>query len=57
MKIYKIAQSQNNYEKCLSFTPEDIAKGRGGPIAEQMEENGIAYNVNCLPEGHKWLIK
>lgn len=36
-------------------SPEDIAKGRGGPVAESMIENGIAYDVNCLPEGHKWL--
>jgi hypothetical protein len=37
-------------------TPEDIAKGRGGPVARSMRENGIAYSVNCLPEGHKWLV-
>jgi hypothetical protein len=36
-------------------TPEEIAKGRGGPVARSMRENGIAYRVNCLPEGHKWL--
>ena len=36
-------------------TPDDIAKGRGGPVARNMRENGIAYDVNCLPEGHEWL--
>jgi 2'-5' RNA ligase len=36
-------------------TPEDIAKGRGGPVARSMEENGIGWDVNCLPIGHKWL--
>lgn len=36
-------------------TPLDIAKGRGGPVARSMEKNGIAYLVNCLPEGHEWL--
>jgi hypothetical protein len=36
-------------------TPIDIAKGRGGPIARSMEQNGIAYRVNCLPEGHRYL--
>lgn len=38
-------------------TPEEIAKGRGGPVARSMRENGIAYRVNCLPEGHEWLQK
>jgi hypothetical protein len=36
-------------------TPEEIAKGRGGPVAKSMKENGIAYSVNCLPEGHEYL--
>lgn len=36
-------------------TPEDIAKGRGGPIANKMRETGMAFHVNCLPEGHEWL--
>lgn len=36
-------------------TPEDIAKGRGGPVARSMEANGIGWKVNCLPEGHEWL--
>lgn len=35
-------------------TPEDIAAGRGGPVANSMK-NGVAYRVNCLPEGHEWL--
>jgi len=35
-------------------TPEDVARGRGGPVARSMRENGIAYRVNCLPEGHPW---
>lgn len=38
-------------------TPRDIAKGRGGPIAKWMEARKVAYLVNCLPEGHKWLPK
>jgi hypothetical protein len=36
-------------------TPDDIAKGRGGTVARNMRENGIAYSVNCLPEGHEYL--
>ncbi len=36
-------------------TPEDIYKGKGGPVAKQMERKGIAFSVNCLPEGHEWL--
>jgi hypothetical protein len=36
-------------------TPEDIAKGRGGPVAKSMKENGIGWDVNCLPEGHERL--
>lgn len=36
-------------------TPMDIAKGRGGPVAKNMEENGICWRVNCLPEGHEYL--
>lgn len=36
-------------------TPEDIAKGRGGPCANYMKLKGIAYKVNCLPEGHERL--
>lgn len=36
-------------------TPDDIARGKGGPVARSMEKNGIAYSVNCLPEGHEWL--
>ena len=36
-------------------TPGDIARGKGGPVAKSMEKNGIAYSVNCLPEGHTWL--
>jgi hypothetical protein len=37
------------------YSPEDIARGRGGPIANSMREHGVAYRVNCLPEGHKQL--
>jgi len=37
------------------ISPEDMEKGRGGPVARAMRQNGIAYRVNCLPEGHKWL--
>jgi hypothetical protein len=47
-----------NNVRVISLTPkspEDIAAGRGGPVARSMRENGIAYCVNCLPEGHKWL--
>ena len=36
-------------------TPDDIAKGRGGPVARSLEANGIGWSVNCLPEGHEWL--
>jgi len=36
-------------------TPEDIAKGRGGPVARSMVEQGIGWSVNCLPEGHEYL--
>jgi 5'(3')-deoxyribonucleotidase len=36
-------------------TPEDIAKGRGGPVAKSMIENGIGWSVNCLPNGHEYL--
>ena len=36
-------------------TPEDIAKGKGGPVAKSMITNGIGWDVNCLPEGHEWL--
>ena len=36
-------------------TPDDIAKGRGGPVAKKMKQDGIAYRVNCLPEGHEYL--
>jgi len=36
-------------------SPEDIARGRGGPVARSMRENGIAWDVNCLPKGHRWL--
>ncbi|MDO8640236.1 MAG: hypothetical protein Q7R33_01720 [Nitrosarchaeum sp.] len=28
-----------------SSTPEDIAKGRGGPVAKSMRENGIGWDV------------
>jgi len=38
-------------------SPEDIMKGKGEPVARSMRENGIAWSVNCLPEGHKWLDK
>jgi len=38
-------------------TPEDIAKGRGGPVAQSMIENGIGYSVNCLPNNHEYLRK
>jgi 5'(3')-deoxyribonucleotidase len=38
-------------------TPEDIAKGRGGPVAKSMVENGIGYSVNCLPNNHEYLRK
>jgi hypothetical protein len=36
-------------------TPDDIRAGRGGPVALSMEKAGIAYRVNCLPEGHEYL--
>lgn len=36
-------------------TPDDIAKGRGGPVANSMRKHGICWKVNCLPVGHKWL--
>ena len=36
-------------------TPDDIARGRGGPVAKSMERRGIGYAVNCLPEGHERL--
>ncbi len=36
-------------------TPDDIAKSRGAPVARSMEENGIGWDVNCLPKGHRWL--
>jgi 2'-5' RNA ligase len=36
-------------------SPEDIAKGRGGPVARSMRESGIAWDVNCLPKGHERL--
>ena len=38
-------------------TPDDIAKGKGGPVARSLEANGIGWSVNCLPEGHEWLEK
>ena len=34
-------------------TPEDIAKGRGGPVAKSMEEQDIAFRVNALPVENK----
>ena len=36
-------------------TPDDIRKGRGGPVAASMEKQGIGWAVNCLPVGHEWL--
>lgn len=39
------------------YSPEDFDKGRGGPVGRSMRNNGIGYAVNCLPEGHKWLMK
>jgi hypothetical protein len=36
-------------------SPDDIAKGRGGPVARSMEKYGIGYKVKCLPEGHEYL--
>lgn len=36
-------------------TPKDIAKGRGGPVADNMMENGIGWSVNCLPKGHEYI--
>jgi len=48
---------QNNKVVVQSVaTPDDIMRGRGGPVARAMERDGIGYNVNCLPEGHKWLV-
>jgi 5'(3')-deoxyribonucleotidase len=38
-------------------TPEDIAKGRGGPVAQSMIRDGIGYSVNCLPNNHEYLRK
>jgi len=38
-------------------TPEDIAKGRGSPVAKYMIANGIGWRVNCLLEGHEYLKK
>lgn len=45
-------------EKVVVFTcssPLDMAKGRGGPIANFMRRDGIGYLVNCLPIGHERL--
>jgi len=36
-------------------TPEEIGKGRGGPVAKSMIADGIGWDVNCLPKGHKYL--
>lgn len=36
-------------------TPMDIAKGRGGPVADSMLENGIGWRVNCLPPKHEYI--
>ena len=47
-----------NGVKVVTLKPNDSASmfaGRGGPVAKMMEENGIGYLVNCLPEGHEWL--
>ena len=47
-----------NGKAVITLTPKsslDIARGRGGPVAQSMDKNGIAYLVNCLPEGHERL--
>ena len=31
-------------------TPEDFYKGKGAPIARQMEENDIGWRVDCILE-------
>jgi len=36
-------------------TPEDIAKGRGGTIADSMLQNGIGWRVKCLPPKHEYI--
>jgi hypothetical protein len=36
-------------------SPEQMAAGKGGPVANFMRRDGIAYRVNCLPAGHEWL--
>ena len=51
----KLALNGVSVEVFTVRTPDDIAKGRGGPVARSMRENGIAYDVNCLPEGHEYL--
>jgi len=38
-------------------TPEDIANGRGGPVAQSMIKNGIGWSVNCLPNNHEYVRK
>jgi hypothetical protein len=34
---------------------DEIAKGRGGPVASGMRLRGVDYLVNCLPVGHERL--
>jgi len=38
-------------------TPDEIRKGRGGPVAKSMEAAGIGWRVNCLPKGHEYLTR